>query len=83
VSWALQDAKNRFSEVARKAHAEGPQTVTLRGEPYVTVTAFDPAQKAAAKPSLRGLLLAGPEWDDEMVAAVNNRSKDGPREIEF
>ena len=31
MNWALQDAKNRFSEVVKRARAEGPQTVTLRG----------------------------------------------------
>jgi prevent-host-death family protein len=32
MDWSLQDAKNRFSEVVRRARREGPQTVTLRGE---------------------------------------------------
>ena len=31
MNWPLQDAKNRFSEVVKRARAEGPQTVTLRG----------------------------------------------------
>lgn len=32
TKWALQDAKNRFSEVVNKAEAEGPQLITRRGE---------------------------------------------------
>jgi len=30
--WQLQEAKNRFSEVVRRARNEGPQVITLRGE---------------------------------------------------
>ena len=31
ATWALQDAKNRFSEVVQRALSEGPQTITRRG----------------------------------------------------
>ena len=34
---AGMDAKARFSEVVRKAQSEGPQRVTVRGEPAVVV----------------------------------------------
>lgn len=29
--WQLQEAKNRLSEVVRKAREEGPRAITLRG----------------------------------------------------
>jgi prevent-host-death family protein len=35
--WALQDAKNRFSEVVEKAQTEGPQWVTRRGKESAVV----------------------------------------------
>jgi len=35
--WQLQVAKNRFSEVVKKALAEGPQTVTRHGEEIVVI----------------------------------------------
>jgi len=35
--WQLQDAKNRFSELVRKATEEGPQTVTRHGKDSVVV----------------------------------------------
>ncbi len=35
--WQLQEAKNRFSEVVKKAITEGPQTVTRHGEEIVVV----------------------------------------------
>jgi prevent-host-death family protein len=36
-SWQLQTAKARFSEVFRKARAEGPQTVTRQGKEAVVI----------------------------------------------
>lgn len=35
--WQLQEAKNRFSEVIRKASEEGPQTITKHGKDSVVV----------------------------------------------
>lgn len=35
--WQLQEAKAHFSEVVRKAQLEGPQDVTVRGEPTAVV----------------------------------------------
>lgn len=35
--WQLQEAKNRLSEVVRKAAEEGPQIITLRGDDAVVV----------------------------------------------
>lgn len=35
--WQLQEAKNRFSEVVKKALNEGPQTVTRHGEEAVVI----------------------------------------------
>ena len=35
--WALQDAKNRFSELVDQAVQEGPQVVTRRGKETVVV----------------------------------------------
>lgn len=39
TKWQLQDAKNRLSEVVRKASDEGPQMITLRGDDAVVVLA--------------------------------------------
>ena len=37
--WQLQDAKNRLSEVVRKATEDGPQIITLRGDDAAVVVA--------------------------------------------
>ena len=47
--WQLQDAKNRLSEVVRKAREEGPQTITLHGADAVVVDAHD-YEKLVRKP---------------------------------
>lgn len=35
--WQLQEAKSRLSDVVKQALKNGPQTITLRGEPAVVV----------------------------------------------
>ena len=35
--WKLEDAKNRFSELVRRARSEGPQVVTKHGRESVVV----------------------------------------------
>ncbi|RDJ22313.1 type II toxin-antitoxin system Phd/YefM family antitoxin [Bosea caraganae] len=89
MSWALQDAKARFSEVVKRAQTEGPQEVTVRGEPAVVVisqeefSALQRGQKATPKKSIVDHLLDGPAWPDDFVEMVNARSKEPGRDIEF
>ncbi len=47
-TWPLQEAKAKFSEVVRRAQTEGPQTVTVHGEPAVVITAAQPAKQLIA-----------------------------------
>lgn len=59
--WPLQDAKARFSEVVKRAGREGPQGITLRGEPAaVLVSQADYARLTGAKGSLAAFLAASP-----------------------
>lgn len=50
TKWQLQEAKNRLSEVVRKAKDEGPQVITLRGDDAVVVVAADDYRKLARRP---------------------------------
>lgn len=36
-SWKVQDAKAQFSEVLKQATLQGPQEITLRGEPTAVI----------------------------------------------
>lgn len=59
--WQLQEAKARFSELVRRAQTEGPQEVTLHGEPKVVVIAkADYDRLRAPKPSFTAFLGASP-----------------------
>ena len=39
--WQLQEAKNRLSELVRKARDEGPQIITVHGEDAVVIMAAE------------------------------------------
>jgi len=49
-TWALQDAKNRFSELVEQALHDGPQMVTRRGKETVVVMGSMP-RKIMSGPS--------------------------------
>lgn len=59
-TWAVQDAKARFSEFLEACLSHGPQMVTKRGaEAAVLVPAAEWRRlHAAARPSLKELLLS-------------------------
>ncbi len=76
MNWHLQDAKNNFSKLVREAIKNGPQTVTLRGEPTaVVLSKHDYDRLKEKKPSLTEFILSGPAWDDDIVELINQRSK--------
>ena len=41
MTWALQDAKNKFSSVANSAWSGEPQLVTRHGKPLVVVISYN------------------------------------------
>ena len=55
TTWALQDAKNKFSEVVDRTLREGPQTVTRRGTPVVMIVSVEEYEKKTQRP--KGSLL--------------------------
>ena len=79
MAWQLQDAKAKFSELVQKALDEGPQTVTRHGkEAVVVLSVKDYARLRERKPSLKEVLMSGPEGDLDL-----EREPDYGREIEF
>ena len=72
-TWALQDAKNRFSELVAQALHDGPQLVTRRGKETVVVMSVEAFHKLTAKQEslvafLRHSPLAGVALDVERQA---------------
>jgi antitoxin Phd len=49
-TWALQDAKARFSEVVRAAKKE-PQTITLRGEEAAVLLSAQEYRRLKGRPA--------------------------------
>jgi prevent-host-death family protein len=84
LDWQLQEAKNRFSEVVKRARDEGPQTVTVHGQrAVVVVSASD--YDALIKPRMPfvDFLLSEDLWPDDVVDTINDRSRDPGRDFEF
>ncbi|HEY6136210.1 MAG TPA: type II toxin-antitoxin system Phd/YefM family antitoxin [Thermoanaerobaculia bacterium] len=48
-TWALQDAKARFSEVVRKAKTEGPQKITVHGREEVVIVSIEEYRRVNGK----------------------------------
>jgi prevent-host-death family protein len=79
--WALQEAKNKLSEVVDRSIAEGPQTITRRGrESAVVLSMKDFKRLTGPKGGLvsffRDSPLAGVELDLE-------RDEDFGRKVEL
>lgn len=70
-TWPIYDAKARFSEMLEASLVDGPQMVTQCGvEAAVLVSAVEwRRMHAAAKPSLKELLLAGDARTESLVPA--------------
>lgn len=77
--WQIQDAKARLSEVIRQAQQEGPQTITIHGEPKAIVLASQDYEKLQGnKPNLWAFLRASPLNGIELEI---ERDKTLPRDI--
>jgi prevent-host-death family protein len=79
MSWKLQDAKARFSELVQKAIDEGPQTVTRHGKDTVVVLSAEQFELMKKRQiSLKDLLQSAP-WHELEI----ERDKSPPREIDL
>ena len=82
--WQLQEAKARLSEVVRRAQGEGPQHVSVRGEPAAVVLSEQEYRQLTSKrPSIVDHILAGEPWPDDLVEAINDRPRGPDRDISF
>ncbi|MET7331327.1 type II toxin-antitoxin system Phd/YefM family antitoxin [Nonomuraea sp. NPDC005650] len=62
TKWQLQEAKQHFSEVVRKAHDEGPQIVTKHGRDVVVILDMEEYRQLKGKqPDFKEFLLSGPD----------------------
>jgi prevent-host-death family protein len=81
IKWQLQDAKNRFSELVRKAREEGPQVITLHGrDAVVVVSANEYGKLSRPRGSLVDFFRKSPLMGAELDLV---RSRDTGRRIEL
>jgi antitoxin Phd len=63
MEWQMADAKNRFSELMRRALSEGPQRVRRRKEAVVMVAEEEYERLAGARPDFKDYLMQGESFD--------------------
>jgi prevent-host-death family protein len=80
MAWQVQDAKQRFSELLRCAHAEGPQIITRHGqEVAVVVDIADYWHLKGDVTDFKDYLRAGPSFDELELS----RTTEVPRGIDW
>lgn len=83
-AWKLEDAKNRFSELVRRASSDGPQFVTKHGRDAAVVMGVEEYRRLTQATDLvdfiAGSPLAGAFESGELDLA---RTPDLGRDIEF
>jgi len=64
MAWQVQQAKQRFSGLVRRALTEGPQVVTRHGDDVVVVLSAKEYQRlAGTSTDFKAFLLSGPALD--------------------
>ena len=94
MRWQVQEAKQRFSELLRRAQADGPQVVTRHGEEIAVVISIEEFHRIANRKARRARyrdfndwIVNGPKLDlpDEEFDALFARSPEpeSGRELPF
>lgn len=80
MSWQLQEAKSKFSQVVHRALKEGPQIVTKHGQEVVVVLSVEEYRKLAEqRPTLLELLTDSPFAGSQLE--ITRDKKDFGREL--
>ena len=61
MTWKLAEAKNKLSEVVRRALEEGPQRIERRNDAVVLLSAEEYERLSGQKPDFKEYLLGGPD----------------------
>ncbi len=86
MSWQLQEAKQRFSELVRRTQREGPQVVTRHGEEVVVVVPAEEFRRmnerqSGEKMDFKEFLMSAPEGLEHIIP--QRPPNDYPREIDL
>lgn len=83
MSWQVQEAKQRFSEVVRAAETGEPQIVTRHGEEIVVIIDISQYRHLrGGTMSLMDYLVAEPRIDVDIDLDIARRH-DAPREVDL
>ena len=85
MSWQLQEAKQKFSELVRRALEEGPQVVTKHGEEVVVVVPVEEFRRMGRdgekKIDFKEFLMSAPEGLEHIIP--ERPPNDLPREVDL
>jgi prevent-host-death family protein len=83
MAWKLEDAKNQFSEVVRRALAHEPQLVTRHGRNAVVVVSAEDYERLTGATNLLDFLRGSP-FADALADGVLDleREPDFGRDVE-
>ena len=84
ATWQLQEAKNRLSEVVKRAEAGDEQVITVRGKPVAVVVSYESHRKARSARTgrrLREILQRCPV--PEVFDFIPERTAEPMREIDW
>jgi prevent-host-death family protein len=82
VSWQLQEAKQRFSELVRRTLEEGPRVVTKHGEEVVVVVPAEEFRRMnGEKPDFKEYLMSAPEGLEHIIP--ERPANDLPQEVDL
>ena len=82
MSWQLQEAKQRFSELVRRTLEEGPQVVTRHGEEVVVVVPAEEFRRMGGeKMDFKEFLMSAPEGLELIIP--ERPPNDFPREVDL
>jgi prevent-host-death family protein len=77
MRWQLQEAKQRFSEVVRQAHDDGPQVVTRHGEEVAVVVSMEDYRRlAGSRSDFKDFLLSGPDLSELEIRRPSERARE-------
>lgn len=80
MQWRLADAKNRFSEVVKRALSEGPQQVSRRDDAVVVLSLTEYQRLTGKRTSFKRFLL---DQTPSLEGLDLSRDKSPMREVEL
>jgi antitoxin Phd len=84
TTWKLEDAKNRFSELVRRALAHEPQLVTRHGRDAVVVVSAEDFQRLTGSRNLLEFLRDSPFAEAIAAGELDlERPEDLGRDVSF